>query len=578
MANTYLDVPFSEKDKVKALGGRWDASAKQWYVPAGYDVAIFRAWLPGPLEIPDRTSSTALIAPSPVELLASPRGVSLSELLAGVAQAVASAYREGTWTRVEVLNASNKNGNVYLELSERDDQGRVLAKALGTIWSRTAERILADFEHDTGASLAPGIKLLVLARPIFKPQFGFSVDITGVDPSYTIGDLEAQKRKIREELLAEQLFDRNKKLPAPWDFNRVLVVSPENAAGLGDFVAEADRLRSHGLCEFVYAHSRFQGQGAAGEVLEALKAALTSSAGPLPDAIVIIRGGGAVNDLAWLNDYDLARFICECEVPVLTGIGHERDSTILDEVAFRSFDTPSKVAAAIEGQILRRANAVREAYDSILTLTSRRLDQRRIDVDGLNADVQANARETVHLARRSVESHLSQAKADALEALHTADGVARERIRDVQELAKQSIERCRHLVPAKMSMVREMALWGLRAARSEMESHLAAEFERARVAVNRTRESLTTTLGVTLERATHIVGSAKQSAEGLAREVAGQGPQKTLSRGFAVVQGPNGKSITHAQTAVASGDVSIVFADGTVTATVREIAPRLKEL
>jgi exonuclease VII large subunit len=113
----------------------------------------------------------------------------------------------------------------YLELSERDEEGRVLAKALGTIWLRTAQRILADRERVTGAQLAPGIKLLVLAKPNVKPQYGMSIDITGIDPSYTIGDLEAQKRQIREELLAEQLFDRNKKLPAPWDFSRVLVVS-----------------------------------------------------------------------------------------------------------------------------------------------------------------------------------------------------------------------------------------------------------------------------------------------------------------------------------------------------------------
>ena len=120
------------------------------------------------------------------------------------------------------------------------------------------------------------------------------------------------------------------------------------AAGLGDFRAEAGRLESARVCSFEYVSSRFQGEGAAQEIVAAAETALTSrrqKAQPMPDVVVLIRGGGAVNDLAWLNDYALARFICQLQVPVFTGIGHERDSTVLDEVAHTAFDTPSKVIA-----------------------------------------------------------------------------------------------------------------------------------------------------------------------------------------------------------------------------------------
>lgn len=149
----------------------------------------------------------------------------------------------------------------------------------------------------------------------------------------------------------ERVLDRNRQLTSPRDYRLVLVVAPQAAAGLGDFQKEAERLEHHGICRFVYAHSRFQGEGAVNEIVAAASVALAGlgrqaadeGGTVLPDAIVFIRGGGAVNDLAWLNDYALVRFICDQAIPVHTGIGHERDSTLLDEVANTSFDTPSKV-------------------------------------------------------------------------------------------------------------------------------------------------------------------------------------------------------------------------------------------
>src|SRR5690606_11350616 len=140
----------------------------------------------------------------------------------------------------EVLNARMSNGHVYLELSERDASGRVLAKANGAIWASTAARILPRFEAATGTQIAPGIKLLIQVRPTFKAQYGFSLEIVDIDPDFTLGDLEARKREIRARLQQEGLFARNKALPAPWDYQRVLVLAPQGAAGLGDFQAESN--------------------------------------------------------------------------------------------------------------------------------------------------------------------------------------------------------------------------------------------------------------------------------------------------------------------------------------------------
>jgi exodeoxyribonuclease VII large subunit len=573
MPTTYLVVPFQEKDRAKALGARWDADVRQWYVPSGVNLSVFRQWIPiaGPSE--KESQRRDLIAPAPIEALAQPRGVTVSQLLGGVAQAVSNAYQEGVWTRAEVLNVSVKGGHVYLELTERDEQGRLLAKALGTIWSSTAQRILREFENVTGAQLAPGIKLLVLAKPVVKPQYGLSLDITGIDPSYTIGDLEAQKRQIREELLAEQLFDRNKKLPAPWDFSRVLVVSPENAAGLGDFVAEAARLHEHGVCEFNYVHSRFQGQGAAGEILKALKGALADSRGTRLDAVIIIRGGGAVNDLAWLNDYQLSRFICTCEIPVLTGIGHERDSTILDEVAHRSFDTPSKVAAAIESQIARRAREVKDAYDAIMVRSGRLAERVRVDVERLDSDIRTAVRETLTLAHRTTGSNMSQVQLGALAQVHEARSLARELLRDIKDGARQDVLRARHQTPSALNMVKELSAAAVRSTRAEVRALVRSVLNQVDVQLERGQQRLEATTSVALERASQHVRAARQGAESLAREIAGQGPEKTLLRRFAMIRAADGQTVMSAEAALQAGAVTVIFKDGNVAAHVHVATP-----
>jgi exodeoxyribonuclease VII large subunit len=310
----YLKVPFREKDDAKSLGARWDRDASSWYVPAGVDVAPFSKWLPTDASVvpmaPMPSSTTAIAAPIGTGTdLEVPKGIALSRLLAGVAVAVSAAYKEGVWVRAEVMKVDARNQNVYLELSERTADGDVTATGRGFIPARVANRILPEFQRATGATLGPGIKVLVRAKPVFSVRWGLSLEIDAIDASFTLGDMAARMREIRQRLQREGLFDANKQLPAPEDFSLVLVIAPADAAGLGDFRADADSLHRHGVCAFSYAHSRFQGDGSAGNILAAAREgfeAITREHGRLPDAVVVIRGGGAVNDLAWLNDYALA--------------------------------------------------------------------------------------------------------------------------------------------------------------------------------------------------------------------------------------------------------------------------------
>lgn len=167
-------------------------------------------------------------------------------------------------------------------------------------------------------------------------------------------------------------MNKNKFLATPFDIQNVLVIAPENAAGLGDFRKDADVLDQAGVCHFVYHSATFQGNKAPSSIIESLSSGLRQWANDFdspPDLIVIIRGGGAVNDLAYLNDYDLAALLCKRSVPIWVGIGHEKDRTILDEVAHRSFDTPSKVIGGIRNLIHARVQEVLNALQKIKLLS-----------------------------------------------------------------------------------------------------------------------------------------------------------------------------------------------------------------
>jgi exodeoxyribonuclease VII large subunit len=223
----------------------------------------------------------------------------------------------------------------------------------------------AEFERATGEGLRTDIKILCLAGVRFDVLYGLDLIIEDVDPSYTLGDLAAKLGRIRERLRREDLYDRNKGQPAPVEFVRVAVISPETSAGLGDFRRETDRLQDAGLCEFLFFNATFQGIDAPSSIRTAVNEAIAAHRQSPFDALVVIRGGGSVTDLAWLNDFELARLLCRGPIPVFTGIGHERDSTILDEIAHRRFDTPSKVALHITATIKDNALAAVTAFAQI---------------------------------------------------------------------------------------------------------------------------------------------------------------------------------------------------------------------
>jgi exodeoxyribonuclease VII large subunit len=306
------------------------------------------------------------------------KGVSLSAFLARVKGVINAGLPTPEWVRAEIRKIQVAgSGHVYVELEERNELGSTIAAAKGVIWNQRVGSIQSKFRAGTGDVLKTDIKVLICARADFHPVYGFDLVIEDIDPSYTLGDLIAKLRAIRAALKAETIFDRNKRLRPPPDFTRVAVISPETSAGLGDYRQETDRLQRAGLCAFDYYTATFQGSDASDSIRACIRRAHESHKYQAYDALVIIRGGGSVTDLAWLNDLQLALWVCRVPIPVFTVIGHERDSTILDEVANRKFDTPSKVALHISQTIRNNAIAARTDAERVVALVGRVLGRVR---------------------------------------------------------------------------------------------------------------------------------------------------------------------------------------------------------
>jgi exodeoxyribonuclease VII large subunit len=511
-----LKVPFAEKDLAKFQGARWDQANQTWYAPPGADLERLKRWLP-------RGVSQA--PPDPILPFAkeAERGVALAELLDRVQGVIDDAFPTAEWVRAEVAELRGKNGHLYLTLTERNDRGDILAQIKGVIWRNRAESIAARFEQATGAGLKTDIKILCLARLRFDPLYGLDLIIEDVDPSYTLGDLAAKLARVRESLEQLGLYDRNRRLFGPVEFTRVAVLSPETSAGLGDFRREADHLQRGGLCEFHFFSATFQGVDAPASIHGAVLQALAAHQRTPFDALVVIRGGGSVTDLAWLNDLELAKLLCQSPIPVFTGIGHERDSTILDEIAHTRFDTPSKVALHIKTTITDNAWAALDAWERISVLIERIVHREKV--------LLLTQEERLETGARTLLTRVEWAQEGFFKLIQTATSA--------------------QLRQVKMTL----------------------DVERTRLitATNRTLASVTEDLEKVVDRvadgAVLTAAAARKELDNLARMVVGLGPQSTLKRGFAIVRDEGDTPLTSRARAQSHARLQIEFHDGRIAVT-----------
>lgn len=270
--------------------------------------------------------------------------LSLYELNACVRDALQTSLPERYWVRAEVSEARvHSSGHCYLELIEKEESsGRTIAKARATIWAATFRLLKPWFEQSTGQTLSAGIKILILASPSFHELYGYSLTVHDIDPAYTLGDAARRRAAILQQLRDEGVADMNKELVWPALPQRFAVISSPSAAGYGDFM---NQLQNNPYGYKVYTAlftASMQGAQTESSIIEALDRIACHE--NLFDGVVIIRGGGATSDLNSFDSYPLAANIAQFPLPVITGIGHERDDTVIDLVANTRVKTPTAAA------------------------------------------------------------------------------------------------------------------------------------------------------------------------------------------------------------------------------------------
>lgn len=269
----------------------------------------------------------------------------------------------GVWITAELSDVRTAGGHCYMELIEKDEAtGQVVAKMRAMIWSNTYRQLQGKFLDGTGSVIRSGLKVMVCGSATHHNVFGLAFSINDIDPTYTLGDLERQRREILEQLRKEGVLDRNRSLPFPEVAQRIAVVSAEGAAGFGDFMDHLQNSPEGFVFYPLLVPAVMQGERTAGSVCAALD--FIESTLDFWDCAVIIRGGGSTTDMHGFDNLELARRVACFPLPVVVGIGHERDRNVLDEIACRRCKTPTAVADFLV-ECCRKAwgeteNAVRE--------------------------------------------------------------------------------------------------------------------------------------------------------------------------------------------------------------------------
>jgi exodeoxyribonuclease VII large subunit len=297
----------------------------------------------------------------------------LTELLQNVKDALKSSLSKSYWVRAEISEISvNYSGHCYLELIEKQENSEnISAKVRGTIWSTVYRMLSAYFEAATGQSLDKGMKILIKVSVEFSELYGLSVNILDIDPTYTIGEQERIRREIIKRLEDDGVMDMNSMLELPQVIQRIAILSSNTAAGFGDFMDQLSNNERAYSFQCTLFPCIMQGQKTADSIISNLEKIFENENDF--DAVVIIRGGGSKTDLAWFDNYDLAVNIAQFPLPVISGIGHERDLSIADMVSHTNLKTPTAVAewiidhaSTFEDSILSLAAEFSDAVNDLL--------------------------------------------------------------------------------------------------------------------------------------------------------------------------------------------------------------------
>ena len=332
--------------------------------------------------------------------------ITLAQLQGRISTALAEALPLPVWVSAEVADMKiNASGHCYIELIEKDEKtGTTLAQARATIWRSQVMNTIGRFERESGQRLAKGMKILFRATVQHHAVYGMSLQIQQIDAMHTIGDMERRKQLCIEQLQKDGVWDKNRGVEMPIVVERVAVISSATAAGYQDFMNELGRSIYRIKTELFEA--TMQGESCDESVVAALKA-IVARKGDF-DAIAIIRGGGSTSDLECFNSYVIASAVTQSPLPVLTGIGHDKDTSVTDMVAHTMLKTPTAVAQWINQRVTDFDGTLEYLAISLRDICRQTTHAAALRLEQIAADVR-------HLAERTLRGEAQ--KLDGLESL-----------------------------------------------------------------------------------------------------------------------------------------------------------------
>ncbi|MFW5820107.1 MAG: exodeoxyribonuclease VII large subunit [Bacteroidota bacterium] len=336
--------------------------------------------------------------------------LTLSKLTTLIRQTLNAGFPDQFWVIAEISEFHlNSSGHAYLELVEKSqDSQKTLARMRATIWSYSFRMLRPYFEGTTGYQFSAGIKVMVKVSLEFHAQYSISLNIKDIDPSYTLGDLARRKAEIIDRLTREGVINMNKQLEFPLVPQRIAVISSSTAAGFEDFLKTLSANSYNFHFEVSLFQAIMQGENAEQSIIHALEKIYESE--NAFDLIVLIRGGGATIELDCFNNYDLAFHISQFPLPVITGIGHERDETVADIVAHKKLKTPTAVAEMLIDRMADFLTSLEQTEEYLRDFVQQKVHSEKEKISFLIQNLLLNTKQNIHTADKDLNNKVHKLK------------------------------------------------------------------------------------------------------------------------------------------------------------------------
>lgn len=368
--------------------------------------------------------------------------LSLFEFNSLVKKTLEQSLEPSYWIVAEISEMRlNQKGHCYMEVVEKEGN-YVTAKIRANIWAYTYRNLSGWFEAITHTPLQPGIKILFNASINFHEVYGMSLTIKDIDPNFTLGERARKRKEVIDQLVKEGVYDMNHGLPLPQVPQRIAVISSETAAGYGDFL---DQLRNNSR-GFTFQTTLFQALMQGDQASQSMIDALLSIHDSIDDfdLVVIIRGGGAQVDLDCFDQYDLAAHIAQFPIPVITGIGHERDETIADLVAHTKMKTPTAVAEFLISGLEKIDDQLNESIYRIERSALNLLQLESFRLQAVSNKLQISAKGQFNLAKETISQFKLSLRFSSAERLKL-DDLKLERLKaPLQRVTKHRLDYMKH--------------------------------------------------------------------------------------------------------------------------------------